>query len=172
MDGARFIPLVRQLTTVSPRRSIARLLAASALIGTRTSSPSPPVYARKRKRKCKACRKRNRRRCRNKRKTKSPNIILDCRDGQCPPGSVGVCTANDGFCGPNTWAYCLEKPECGCFVTVEGPEICGNIETFTGCPTESECTTSADCGSETTFCVNLDCCPEGKAACRPLCVTA
>jgi hypothetical protein len=78
------------------------------------------------------------------------------------------CSGSTDFCSGDQ-ATCLGEADCGCFVTVESDTICGNLDTFQGCPTTTTCTSSADC-PDVEFCVALPCCPQGKAVCVPLCV--
>jgi hypothetical protein len=83
------------------------------------------------------------------------------------PSAAG-CTDNNNFCSGNQ-ANCLGFDDCGCFTTVENDQICGNTANFLGCPVTTGCTSSDDC-EDVEFCVDLPCCPEGKAVCVPLCV--
>lgn len=173
MDNDRFNALARVLGEMSSRRTTTHLLVALGLGGA-LASPAIAGAAgnrRRKKKRCQPCRRKRNRRC----KRKKPDglqcgSISVCKDGSCRLVATDACSPSNDFCQAGEWEHCLEEV-CGCFMTVENDPICGNILDFGGCPATTECNTSADCGSETSFCVALPCCPEGKAACRPLCVT-
>ncbi len=167
MENGRFDALARRFMHTSPRRAVVGLVAGTTLGSVFSTTGIRKTSARKRSRKCKACRKQKGCKCEN---AANLGVGTICEEGNCRPGATSACSTNNDFCAQQ-WAHCQDNPGCGCFITVEGEAICGNVEIFSGCPATTECTSSDQCGSLTSFCVNLSCCPEGKAACRPLCVT-
>lgn len=171
MNATTFDRFVRSLT--SSRRALGSL-AAGALSLAHFDHGLGKNKKKKRKKKRGSCKGKKNGKCKHSNPSGTP-----CGSGNTgqngpgvpPLGASPTCSPSNDFCSQQWANGCFGYPNCGCFATVEGQSICGNTTGFAGCPETTGCTSSNDCGSETSFCVSLSCCPTGKAVCVPLCVT-